>query len=130
VDPLSSESSGEERKIVLLRQLIKQDVVKRELLSCLADGVWHSTTELARRARVQNPIIGIVTVGTILIRMQEHLGKEFLEEMVQKSGEGIASWRLGVEWMDAVRELLHQIEAPSVLSTSPTQREMEDGQST
>lgn len=130
MDPFTSESSGEERKLLLLRQIIKQDVVKRELLSCLVDGLWHSTTELARRARMRNPIIGIVTVGTILIRMQKHLGKGFLEKMVQKSDEGISSWRLGVDWMDPVRELIQQAAAPSVLSSSTTREEMEDGQST
>ena len=130
MDPFTTESSGEQHKLKLLRQTIKLDVVKRELLSCLADGLWHSTTELARRARIRNPIIGIVTVGTILIRMQGHLGKEFLEQMVQKSDEGIASWRLGVEWMDSVREFIQQVEAPSVLSPNPVQEEMEDGQST
>lgn len=130
MDPFTSGFASEERKLVLLRQIVKQDVVKRELLSCLVDGLWHSTTELARRARLQNPIIGIVTVGTILRRMQRHLGKTFLDEMIPESGEGITSWRLGVEWMDTVREVIQQIDAPSVLSSNPTKEEMEDGQST
>ncbi len=130
MDPYKAESSGEQRKLELLRQTIKLDVVKRELLSCLVDGLWHSTTELARRAHTRNPIIGIVTVGTILIRMQGDLGKEFLEEMVQKTNDGITSWRLGVEWMGAIREFILQAEAPPVLSPNPVQEEMEDGQST
>ncbi|MFX1475842.1 MAG: hypothetical protein ACFFCO_10265 [Promethearchaeota archaeon] len=130
MDPFTSESSGKESKVVLLRQMIKLDLVKKELLSCLVDGLWHSTTKLARRARMRNPIIGIVTVGTILIRMQELLGREFLEEMVQKPNEGITSWRLGVEWMDAVREFIQQVDVPPVFSPNTAQGEMEDGQST
>jgi hypothetical protein len=130
VDSFASESSGEERKLALLRQTIKMDLVRKELLSCLVDGLWHSTTELARRARMRNPIIGIVTVGTILVRMQKLLGRDFLEEMVQASNEGITSWRLGVEWMDAVREFIQQADAQPVFSSNTAQSKMEDGQST
>jgi hypothetical protein len=83
-----------------------KDPAKREILRCLSDGLWHTTSELARYAKKANPVIGLVTVGTILTRMQEQLGEHFLEQMVQQADEGVSSWRIGVEWLDAVTGLL------------------------
>lgn len=105
--------SAESEKLTLLRQMVQDDNVKRELLRCLNDGIWHTTSELARFAREANPVIGLVTVGTILTRMQEQLGKHFLEQMVQKAEEGVSSWRIGVEWLDVVNEVLKQKGKPT-----------------
>jgi hypothetical protein len=98
-------SSAESQKLALLREMIK-DPAKREILRCLSDGLWHTTSELARYAKKANPVIGLVTVGTILTRMQQQLGEHFLEQMVQQADEGVSSWRVGVEWLDAVKGLL------------------------
>ena len=83
-----------------------KDPAKREILRCLSDGLWHTTSELARFAKKANPVVGLVTVGTILTRMQEQLGEHFLEQMVQQADEGVSSWRIGVEWLDAVKGVL------------------------
>ena len=88
--------------------MIHDNTTKQELLRCLSDGLWHSTSELARFARKTNPVIGLVTVGTILNRMQNQLGEHFLEHMVQHPEYGVASWRIGVEWLDIVNELLRE----------------------
>lgn len=108
--------SAESKKLTLLRQLVKKDAAKREMLRCLSDGMWHTTSELARYARKTNPVIGIVTVGTILVRMQQQLGEHFLEQMVQQAQEGVTSWRIGVDWLDVVNEVLNQDEPPPVAS--------------
>jgi hypothetical protein len=86
--------------------MIQDNVTKQELLRCLSDGLWHSTSELARFAQKTNPVIGLVTVGTILKRMQDQLGEHLLEHMVQHPEYGVASWRIGVEWLDIVNEVL------------------------
>jgi hypothetical protein len=86
--------------------MVKEDSVKREILRCLGDGLWHTTSELARYAKKANPVMGLVTVGTILTRMQQRLGEYFLEQMVQHADEGVSSWRIGVEWLDVVKDLL------------------------
>lgn len=86
--------------------MVQKDAAKREVLRCLHDGMWHTTSELARYARKTNPVIGLVTVGTILTRMQQQLGEHFLESMVQQTEEGVSSWRIGVDWLDVVNEVL------------------------
>ena len=107
--------SVESKKLALLRQMVKEDPVKREMLRCLSDGLWHTTSELARYAKKANPVMGLVTVGTILTRMQHQMGEHFLEQMVQQADEGVSSWRIGVEWIDVVKELLKgpAVSAPS-----------------
>ena len=102
--PVSVESS----KLTLLREMVEEDPVKREILRCLSDGMWHTTSELARYAKKANPVMGLVTVGTILTGMQQQLGELFLEQMVQQADEGVSSWRIGVEWLDVVKRLLKQ----------------------
>ena len=98
--------SVENQKLEVLRRIMKSDAVKRELLTCLSDGLWHTTTELARRARTRNAVVGLVTVGSMLTRMRQQLGEDFLEQMVQSREEGVASWRLGMVWLDVVREMI------------------------
>lgn len=92
--------------------MVEEDPVKREMLRCLSDGLWHTTSELARYAKKANPVMGLVTVGTILTRMQQQMGAHFLEKMVQQAAEGVSSWRIGVEWLDVVKELLKHPSPP------------------
>ncbi|MFW9986817.1 MAG: hypothetical protein ACFFDJ_09665 [Candidatus Odinarchaeota archaeon] len=103
----------ENKKLTILREIVQENRTRREILGCLSDGMWHTTSELARYARKTNPVMGLVTVGTILRRMQEQLGEHFLEQMVQKAEEGITSWRIGVDWLDIVNEILKEDETPS-----------------
>jgi len=110
VDLFASRPSVESQKLEVLRRIMKSDAVKRELLTCLSDGLWHTTTELARRARTRNAVVGLVTVGSMLARMRQQLGEDFLEQMVQSKDEGVASWRLGMAWLDVVREVVRQTE--------------------
>jgi len=131
VDIFSTRPSIESQKLEALRRLVREDVVKRELLNCLSDGLWHSTTELGRRARARKPVIGIVTVGTMLARMHQQLGEDFLEEMMQSAGEGVTSWRMGVEWLDVVREVIRESETPSAQQAVDERRtELQSGQPT
>lgn len=106
MEPERQSPSVESQKLVLLRKMAREDVAKREILRCLSDGLWHTTSELARYAKKANPVMGLVTVGTILTRMQQQLGEHFLEQMVQQADEGVSSWRIGVEWLDVIKELL------------------------
>ena len=104
----SNQPSAESKRLSALRQMVQNNATKQELLRCLSDGLWHSTSELARFARKTNPVMGLVTVGTILKRMQNQLGENFLEHMVQHPEQGVASWRIGVEWLDIVNEVLQE----------------------
>lgn len=104
----SNQPSAESKKLAALRQMVYNNATKQELLRCLSDGLWHNTSELARFAQKTNPVIGLVTVGTILNRMQNQLGEHFLEHMVQHPEHGVASWRIGVEWLDIVNEVLRE----------------------
>ena len=97
-------------QIELLRQFMGEDPAKRELLTCLSDGMWHTTTELARRASAKTPVMGMVTVGTVLARLEKQLGPRFFEQMVQRAEQGVSSWRMGVEWLEVVRDILKETE--------------------
>ncbi len=108
LDSFEKHPSIQSNKLEVLRQILKGDPAKQTMVSCLSDGMWHTTTELARLARSKNPVIGIVTIGTVLTRMQQQLGEDFLEKMVQKTEEGISSWRMGVEWLDIVQEIIKE----------------------
>ena len=88
--------------------MVQNNATKQELLRCLSDGLWHSTSELARFARKTNPVMGLVTVGTILNRMQNQLGSDFLEHMIQHPDQGVASWRIGVDWLDIVNVVIQE----------------------
>lgn len=110
VDQNSSRPSTDNQQLDLLRSSVKADATKQEILRCLSDGLWHTTTELARRARSTNPVVGMVTVGTILSRMQKQFGKTFLEQMVQKAEQGVSSWRVGMDWIDIIRKVLQETE--------------------
>jgi hypothetical protein len=114
VEPEKQPSSAESQKLAILRTLVDEDPVKRELIRCLSDGLWHTTSELARFAKKANPVVGLVTVGTILTRLQEQLSEQFLEQMIQQADEGVSSWRIGVEWLDVVKTIL---KAPSSASS-------------
>lgn len=109
LDPFETHPSIQSNKLEVLRQILKGDSAKQALMSCLSDGMWHTTTELARLARSKNPVIGIVTIGTVLTRMQQQLGEDFLEKMVQKTEEGVSSWRMGVDWLDIVQEIIKEL---------------------
>ncbi|MHA2427622.1 MAG: hypothetical protein ACXADB_06335 [Candidatus Hermodarchaeia archaeon] len=114
MEPEKQPSSAESQKLAILRTLVDEDPVKRELIRCLSDGLWHTTSELARFAKKANPVVGLVTVGTILTRLQEQLSEQFLEQMIQQADEGVSSWRIGVEWLDVVKTIL---KAPSSASS-------------
>ncbi|MFX1566078.1 MAG: hypothetical protein ACFFCH_08820 [Promethearchaeota archaeon] len=103
---------AESQKLSLLQTITEKDAVKRELLRCLSDGFWHTTSELARFAKKANPVMGLVTVGTILTRMQQQMGAHFLEQMIQQADEGVSSWRIGVEWLEVVKQLVKQHSQP------------------
>ncbi len=106
MEPEYKPSSVESQKLTLLQQMVEEDPVKREILRCLSDGLWHTTSELARFAKKANPVMGLVTVGTILTRMKQQLGEHFMEQMVLQADEGVSSWRIGVEWLDVVKGIL------------------------
>ena len=106
MEPEHQPSSAESQKLSTLRIMLSEDSVKRELVRCLSDGLWHTTSELARFAKKANPVVGLVTVGTILTRLQEQLGEQFLEQMVQQADEGVSSWRIGVEWLGVAKTIL------------------------
>ena len=127
MDPQTTRPSAESQKLELLRRIAKEDATKRELLHRLSDGLWHTTTELARHARAHNPVIGIVTVGTMLARIQEQVGDDFIEQMVQETGEGVSSWRMDIEYLDVVKEIVRQTGTLNkAISKTPASKQLEN----
>jgi hypothetical protein len=67
----------------------------------------------------------------MLARMQQQLGEDFLEQMMQSTGEGVTSWRMGVEWLDVVREVIREAETPATRQAVDERRtELQSGQPT
>jgi hypothetical protein len=63
--------------------------------------------------------------------MQQQLGEDFLEQMAQSSQEGVTSWRMGVEWLDVVREVIREAETPATRQGVDERRtELQSGQPT
>ncbi|MFX1562148.1 MAG: hypothetical protein ACFFDP_02445 [Promethearchaeota archaeon] len=117
MNPFETRSPIQSNKLDVLRQILKGNPAKQALMSCLSDGMWHTTTELARIARSKNPVLGLVTIGTVLTGMQQQLGEDFLEQMVQTKEEGVSSWRMGLEWLDVIKEIIRELTEQKPSST-------------
>ncbi len=94
-----------------LKGLLESDQVRSKILRLLIeDGGWVTTTDLLRVARQVRPVIGAVTVGTILKGMNELISSSFiLSRTSLNSGLDWAEWRINPDLLEPTRKLLQML---------------------
>ena len=97
-----------------LKGAIESDPVRARVLKVLIeDGNWVTTTNLLRAARQERPIVGAVTIGTILNGMNELVASRLiLSRTSLTSGIDWAEWRINPDWLEPTRKLLHMMRRP------------------
>ncbi|MHA1949227.1 MAG: hypothetical protein ACXAAO_04435 [Candidatus Thorarchaeota archaeon] len=97
-----------------LKGAIDSDPVRSRVLRVLIeDGTWVTTTDLLRAARHERPIVGAVTIGTILNGMNELVASRLiLSRTSPTSGIDWAEWRINPDWLEPTRKLLQMMTRP------------------
>ena len=97
-----------------LKGAIESDPVRARVLKVLIeDGNWGTTANLLRAARQERPIVGAVTIGTILNGMNELVASRLiLSRTSLTSGIDWAEWRINPDWLEPTRKLLHMMRRP------------------
>lgn len=97
-----------------LKGALESDPVRSKVLKVLIeDGNWVTTADLLRAARQERPIVGAVTIGTILNGMNELVASRLiLSRTSLTSGIDWAEWRINPDWLDPTRKLLHMMRRP------------------
>jgi hypothetical protein len=97
-----------------LKGAIESDPVRSRVLKVLIeDGNWVTTADLLRAARQERPIVGAVTIGTILNGMNELVASRLiLSRTSLTSGIDWAEWRINPDWLEPTRKLLHMMRRP------------------
>jgi hypothetical protein len=97
-----------------LKGIIESDPVRARVLKVLIeDGNWVTTTDLLRAARQERPIVGAVTIGTILNGMNELVASRLiLSRTSLTSGIDWAEWRINPDWLEPTRKLLQMMRRP------------------
>ncbi len=97
-----------------LKGVIESDSVRSKVLRVLIeDGTWVTTTDLLRAARRERPIVGAVTIGTILTGMNELVASRLiLSRTSPTSGIDWAEWRINPDWLEPTRKLLQMMTRP------------------
>ncbi|TET08170.1 MAG: hypothetical protein E3J86_11270 [Candidatus Thorarchaeota archaeon] len=103
-----------------LKGAIESDPVRSRVLRVLIeDGTWVTTTDLLRAARRERPIVGAVTIGTILNGMNELVASRLiLSRTSPTSGIDWAEWRINPDWLVPTRKLLHMMRRPKFRPSS------------
>ncbi|NWF95132.1 MAG: hypothetical protein HXY34_03230 [Candidatus Thorarchaeota archaeon] len=94
-----------------LKGVLESDPVRSKVLRLLIeDGGWVTTADLLRVARQVRPIVGAVTVGTILNGLNELVASRLiLSRSSLSSGFDWAEWRINPELLNPTRKLLQMI---------------------
>ena len=97
-----------------LKGAIESDPVRARVLKVLIeDGNWVTTANLLRAARQERPIVGAVTIGTILNGMNELVASRLiLSRTSLTSGIDWAEWRINPDWLEPTRKLLQMMRRP------------------
>lgn len=97
-----------------LKGAIESDPVRARVLKVLIeDGNWVTTADLLRAARQERPIVGAVTIGTILNGMNELVASRLiLSRTSLTSGIDWAEWRINPDWLEPTRKLLQMMRRP------------------
>ncbi len=94
-----------------LKGILESDPVRSRLLRLLIeDGGWVTTSDLLRVARQARPILGAVTIGTILSGLNDLVSaKLILSRTPPSSGIEWAEWRINPNWLEPTRRLLQML---------------------
>jgi len=94
-----------------LKGTLESDPIRSRVLRLLIeDGGWVTTADLLRVARQVRPIIGAVTIGTILEGMNEIVSSRLILSRASLStGIDWAEWRINPDWLEPTRKLLQMI---------------------
>jgi hypothetical protein len=97
-----------------LKGALESDPVRSRVMKVLIeDGNWVKTADLLRSARQERPIVGAVTIGTILNGMNELVASRLiLSRTSLTSGIDWAEWRINPDWLEPTRKLLHMMRRP------------------
>ncbi len=100
-----------------LKSVLESDPVGAKILSILIeDGGWVPTSDLLRAARKLRPVVGAVTVGTILSRINELVSATLiLSRTSLASGLDWAEWRIDPDLLGPTRKLLRMLRVPRVV---------------
>ncbi len=120
-----SESGKQTTKPINLAPLkgaLESDPVRSKILRILIEnGTWVTTADLLRAARQVRPVVGAVTIGTILNGLNELVSSRLiLSRMSMTSGIDWAEWRINPDWLDPTRKLLNML--IRTRKTSPDQQ--------
>jgi len=117
-DPWERRETVEKRLIPInlapLKGAIDADPVRSKILKVLVeDGTWVTTADLLRAARQVRPIVGAVTIGTILNGMNDLVSSRLIISRTSlTSGIDWAEWRINPEWLGPTRKLLQMMNRP------------------
>lgn len=95
-----------------LKGVLENDPVRSKILKLLIEnGGWVSTSELLKVAREIRPVIGAVTIGTILNGLNELISSKLvLSRTSLHSGIEWAEWRINPDLLESTRFLLRMLE--------------------
>ena len=103
-----------------LKGAIESDPVRSRVLKVLIeDGSWVTTADLLRAARHERPIVGAVTIGTMLNGMNELVASRLiLSRTSPTSGIDWAEWRINPDWLEPTRKLLQMMNRPKFIPST------------
>ncbi|MCK5151907.1 MAG: hypothetical protein KAQ65_08700 [Candidatus Thorarchaeota archaeon] len=94
-----------------LKGALESDPVRSKILRILIeDGSWVTTADLLRVARQVRSVVGAVTIGTILIGLNDLVSSRLiLSRTSMSSGIDWAEWRINPDWLEPTRKLLRML---------------------
>ena len=94
-----------------LKGILESDPVRSKVLKLLVeDAGWITTADLLNKARELRPILGAVTIGTILNGLNELVATRLvLSRTSLSSGLDWAEWRINPDWLMPIRKLLQML---------------------
>jgi hypothetical protein len=112
--PQREERSLQPVNLAPLKGVIESDPVRSKILKVLIeDGTWVTTADLLRAGRQERPILGAVTIGTILNGLNELVAfRLILSRTSSAAGTDWAEWRLNPDLLHPTRKLLQMLRRP------------------
>jgi hypothetical protein len=94
-----------------LKGVLETDPVRSKVLKLLTeDAGWITTADLLKEARKIRPILGAVTIGTILNGLNELVATRLiLSRTSLSSGLDWAEWKINPDWIIPIRKLLQML---------------------
>jgi hypothetical protein len=107
----SGENSRQTVNLAPLKGILESDPVRSKVLRLLVDDTgWITTADLLKEARQIRPILGAVTIGTILTGLNELVSTRLiLSRTSLSSGIDWAEWRINPDWITPIRKLLQML---------------------